>query len=494
VNGGVFNSSDPQNRYDWNVSLPWLNVMGNQTVVTLTNGTAYQGYTATGLPTTGNPDASNPVTVVAAFYNNMMICRNGTLPAAPQSAVSTGVTPYTYFAVNLNASKGAIGTVLWWNTLTPPAGNLTVEQGLADPTVGVFVQSYKETMQWVGYSMATGAKIWGPTASQTALDYYGAPYYPFLAGQLAYGKLYSAEYGGIVYCYDLTNGNLLWTYGNGGSGNSTNSGFEVPGNYPIFINAVGNGVIYLCVTEHTPETPIYKGATTFAINATDGTEIWSLSDYTGEFSSMSFAIADGYATFFNGYDNQIYSVGRGPSATTVTAPDLGASFGTPVVIKGTVADISAGTTQNQQAADFPNGVPCASDASMKDWMGYVYQQKPLPTNFTGVPVTIDVLDSNGNYRNIGTATTDATGSYSLTWTPDIPGNYTVIATFHSTNGYWGSYSETSFAVAQAPAATATPTPAPASMTDMYVLGSAVAIIIAIAVVGVIVVLMLRKRP
>ena len=56
-----------------------------------------------------------------------------------------------------------------------------------------------------------------------------------------------------------------------------------------------------------------------------------------------------------------------------------------------MTDISAGTTQDQQAADFPNGVPVASDASMKDWMGYVYQQKPLPTNFTGVPVTIDVL-------------------------------------------------------------------------------------------------------
>ena len=43
-------------------------------------------------------------------------------------------------------------------------------------------------------------------------------------------------------------------------------------------------------------------------------------------------------------------------------------------------------------------------------MGYVYQQQPLPNNFTGVPVTIDVMDSNGNYRNIGTATTDATGT------------------------------------------------------------------------------------
>ena len=42
---------------------------------------------------------------------------------------------------------------------------------------------------------------------------------------------------------------------------------------------------------------------------------------------MSYAIADGYATWFNSYDNQIYSVGRGPSATTVEAPNLSAAFG-----------------------------------------------------------------------------------------------------------------------------------------------------------------------
>ena len=136
-------------------------------------------------------------------------------------------------------------------------------------------------------------------------------------------------------------------------------------------------------------------------------------------------------TWFNGYDDQIYVVGRGPSHLTVTAPNNAVDSGTPVVIRGTVMDISAGTTQTQQAADFPNGVPVSSDASMKDWMGYVYQQKPIPTNFTGVPVTIDVVDSNGNYRNIGTATTDATGMYSFTWTPDISGNYTVIATFQA---------------------------------------------------------------
>jgi hypothetical protein len=105
------------------------------------------------------------------------------------------------------------------------------------------------------------------------------------------------------------------------------------------------------------------------------------------------------------------------------------------------------------------------------------------------------LDSNGNYRNIGTATTDATGSYSLTWTPDIPGDYTVIATFHSTNGYWGSYSETSFAVAQAPAATATPTPTPQSVADMYFVPAIAGLFVVIIIIGVVLaLLMLRKRP
>ena len=95
-------------------------------------------------------------------------------------------------------------------------------------------------------------------------------------------------------------------------------------------------------------------------------------------------------------------------------------------------DVSAGTTQSEQAADFPHGVPCASDASMKAWMGYVYQQQPEPTNSTGVTVTLSVLDSNGNHYNIGTTTTDESGSYSLTWAPSISGNFTIYATFAGT--------------------------------------------------------------
>ena len=66
---------------------------------------------------------------------------------------------------------------------------------------------------------------------------------------------------------------------------------------------------------------------------------------------------------------------------------------------------------------------------MTVWMSYVYEQFVKPTNVQGVNVEISVIDSNGNLRTIGTATSDASGTYSLAWTPDIAGKYTVIATF-----------------------------------------------------------------
>jgi outer membrane protein assembly factor BamB len=490
VYGNVVNSSSSIYSYDWNVSVPWLNIMGHQTQRTLSNGTVIYGTT------TGNSDASNPVTVVGAFCNDILICRNGSLPSVGTSFYATSWTPYTYFAVNLNASKGQIGSILWMKTYDPPAGNVTVLNSGIDPVARVFYETYKEKMQYIAYSMDTGAKLWGPTASQTALDYYGNDFGGNLDAQLAYGKLYSVGFAGILYCYDESNGQLLWTYGNGGAGNSTYAGFSTGyGDYPTFIAAIGNGIVYTETTEHTILDPIYKGALARAINATDGTELWALKAYTGGGGgTTSYAVADGYSIFFNGYDNSIYVVGRGPSATTVEAPMAGITLGSGLVIHGTVTDISTGTTQNPQAADFPNGVACASDASITDWMGYVYQQKPMPTSFTGVTVSIDVADSNGNYRNIGTATTDASGTYSLAWTPDIPGKYTVIATFHGTNGYWPSYSETSFAVDNA-AATATAVVHQQQIDNtMTIVGVGVAILIAIAIVGAVMVLMLRKRP
>ncbi len=499
IYANVVNSSSPLYDYDWNISVLWLNNMGNQTLSTVVNAAGnaqiVEGYSATG----SNPDASNPATVIAAYYGQFMLFHNGTLPSGGTPFYTTSWAPYTYFAVDLNVSHTAtFGTVLWWNTLQPPSDNVTVLESGVDPVAGVFYETLKETMQYVAYSTTTGQKLWGPTPSQPALDYYGNDFGGDLDGQLAYGNLYSVGFAGVLYCYNEATGNLLWTYGNGGTGNSTYAGFNTfYGDYPTFIQAIGNGVIYTDTTEHTINDPIYKGALTRAINATDGAEIWTLSDWTGGGGTPdSYAIADGYTTFFNGYDDQVYSLGQGPSATTVSAPQTAITAGTNVAIQGTVMDISAGTQQTEQKADFPNGVPCASDASMGAWMGYVYQQQPEPTNFTGVTVTLTAIDPNGNFVSLGTATTDTNGVYHYTWTPPtIPGTYSVTATFAGTNGYWPSKAETTLIVQNAP--TVSPTASPisnvATTSDLltYMAAAVIAIIIAIAIVGLILV---RKKP
>ena len=501
------NTPNPHQRYDWNVTLPWLNVMGNQTITVVNNPTGI--YNIEGLSYTTNssgningrfnPDytfsgaatANSPANVMYALYDNEMILRNGSLPASGGAQ-----TPYTYFAIDLNPAHSTLGQILWMQTYTPPVGNITVSMGPIDPTAGVFTEGYKETTQWVGYSMATGQRIWGPTAGQAPLDYFGNPIYPYVTGMAAYGNLYSCGQAGIVYCYSMTNGNLLWTYGNGGTGNTTESYFQRPGNFPIEINAIGNGVLYIVTTEHTVETPILKGAMATGINATDGTQIWSVSDYTGEFGSMSYAIADGQSIFYNGYDDQVYDVGQGPSATTVSVTNGVSTLGDNVVIQGKVTDVSVGTQQTQIQGNFPNGVPVSSDASMTDWMGYVYQQQPMPTNFTGVPVQLYILDSNGNYRPIGTATTDVTGTYHLVWTPDIAGNYTVYANFVGTNGYWPSNAETTFNVMpEATHPTTAPTTTPLTAADQYFVPFSVAIIVVIIVIGALLAMLIsRKHP
>jgi hypothetical protein len=456
--------------YDFNVSVPYLNT------------------------------AASP-TEVGAILNNMLLCYCGNLPNPGTFDFDFGpvsTAPYQYVAIDIDQSTpSALGSTIWHQTETAPPGNITVLEAGIDPVNMVFVENWRETQQYVGYSLTTGAKLWGPTVAQADLDYYGSPASGSLSNAFANGFMFSSAYAGIVYCYNTKTGDIVWTYGNGGEGNNTNSGVETPfAHYPTFVQAIGGGVVYLVTTEHTPESPLFKGAVASAINETTGTQIWALSDYTGEFEYFSYAAADGYNTWFNGYDSSIYVVGQGPSQTTVTAPDAGLAYGQPVVIRGTVTDISAGTKQSEQAADFPNGVPCASDASMQQWMQYVYQQQPEPTNFTGVPVTISVTDSNHNTRVIGTAVTNANGMYTLTWTPDIPGNFAVEATFCGNNGYYGSSASTSFTVMQ-PAPTAAPTAPPVTglaSTGSLELGIA-AVIIVIVIIGVVLaILTVRKRP
>jgi hypothetical protein len=296
----------------------------------------------------------------------------------------------------------------------------------------------------------------------------------------------------------MKSGKLLWTYGNGGPGNSTNSGIDSPwGNYPLFFGNIADGKLYLFSNEHSITSPMYKDLRIRCLNATTGDEIWTIMGYYGRGTGRmgGSAIADGYFAYSNEYDGKIYCIGKGPSATTVDAPMAAITQGTSIVIRGTVTDIAAGTKQDEQAARFPHGVPAVSDESMSAWMEYVYMQKPRPTNATGVEVVLSVLDANSNFREIGKVTTDSDGFYTLNWKPDIEGPYTVYASFAGSESYWPSHAVSSFAVDPAPQATATQQPtAIRSQTDTYVIVGVVAIIIAIGIGFAVTIIVLRKRP
>ena len=296
--GHAASSANSLTTYDWNVSVPWLNTMPSQP--------SYNEMT--GQVTPGPPPGILAPTILAANTGDVMLCENGALPTG-FGTTSDGFPqlPYTLFTVNLNASVGAIGSILWTKTYNPPPGNITLEWGAVDWQTRTFVMSYEETIQWVGFSLTTGDQIWGPTSSETSFDYYGTPGVSVLIPTLAYGNLYSISFGGICYCYNDLTGKIEWTYGNGppGSDNSTYAGFNTPyGDYPTFVQSIANGVVYAATDEHTITDPIYKGAEITAINATTGQQIWTLSDYPSEWggAGTSFVVADGYLTCMNGYD------------------------------------------------------------------------------------------------------------------------------------------------------------------------------------------------
>jgi hypothetical protein len=356
---------------------------------------------------------------------------------------------------------------------------------------GIYVEINQDTAACIGYSVTTGKVVWGPITLPNADpynsigSYYGIP---------ANGVLYVSGFGGNIYAIKIATGAIIWqTTTNAISGNA---GSNTPyGVWPLWSfgnqGAIADGILFLA-EGHEYSPPLFRGANYIAINITNGQPVWNILSFASDGGT---AISDGVLATQNAYDNQIYAYGKGPSATTVTAPDIGVTTSTPVTITGTVLDTSAGSQQEAVAANFPHGLPCVSDASMTQFMEAVYEQQPMPTNVTGVPVQIAVLDSNGNHYPIGTVTTDESGSFSITWTPTIPGNFTVYATFAGTQSYYGSYAEAHF-YASTPAPTAAPTAAPPTglaSTGTVMLGVA-AIIIVIVICVAVAILMLRRRP
>jgi len=444
------------------------------------------------MPTQFNSAATGAMTIAGVQLDNFLWGYNGSWPTGTSAPSYTYPDNVTVWAINLALGSNGqpAGSLIYMTTITIDTGNPDNQNIMfehADPNAGVFVALEVPSQTYFVWDMLTGSLLWKSDAQSDTISPYGYFTWPSLISgtqvKTAYGMLYTGGYSGTVSAYYLSNGTLAWRYevippGTAGVLKSS----------PGMMAGIADGMVYIGCHEHSAETPLEPGNKVRCLNATTGQEIWQMSGWA---YPSTFAVADGVMIYLNNYDESIYAVGQGPTQTTVTAPDVGVTTATPVTIRGTVMDISAGTQQTTVKVDFPNGVPTVSEASMGQWMEYVYAQKAKPTNATGVPVSIDVLDSNGNYRNIGTATSDSSGMFTFAWTPDITGSYTVIATFAGSNGYYGSSAETSF-YAGSPAPTASPYPTVnLPPTETYFIISTVAIIIAIAIATI---LMLRKRP
>jgi len=384
--------------------------------------------------------------------------------------------------------SGQEGTLLFNNNWKAPtawaAGNQSLSWKDTSLESNVAVIWSKEECRNYGFSLETGKYLW-VTEPQHYLDIYDQ------MSKIYYDKLYSAGVSGIVYCYDLTTGKTLWTY----EANDPYTEILWANDWHTDIYFPCGGKLYFFHNMHSDNQPLPRGAPAFCLNATTGEVIWRVDGLFRDTHWGSEAIiGDNVIAMYNTYDQQVYAIGRGPSATTVTAGPEVSVHGSSVLVKGMVTDISPGTKQTALTLRFPSGVPAVADECVGEWMKYVYAQFARPADVVGVEVVVAVLDPNSNCYEVGRTRSDADGFFSCAFTPEVPGKYTIIASFAGSGAYYGSHAETAINVEEAPAATPAPTPTPASVADMYFLPVSIGMIVAIVIVlALLLLLMLRKR-
>jgi len=401
------------------------------------------------------------------------------------------------------------------------------EAGLGATVSGITEDQVYTGMTLTGYNLWTGQELWTKTINE--------PMYSFICDIVDHGKLAVLSAFGYYRCFDLRTGQELWKseslsypWSSSGFGAySAMSGYglllreaydgvyginwtdgkiewkytaEAGAAYetpytndlgqtvmPFYSFGVGgyiaDGKFFTWNYEHTETWPVTRGWQLHAIDMFTGEGVWEL---TG--SAYPRAIADGYLIATNSFDGYMYVIGKGKSAATVNAGPKAIALGDQVVIEGTVVDLSPAQP----------GTPCVSVASMTTQMDYLHMQLPIGgiwgnATMTGVSVILTALDSNGNMQDIGTATSNAyTGTFTMSWTPPIEGDYEVIASFAGDASYGSSTASTGFTVGPAP--TVAPTPEPVEIPDysMLIYGLIIAVIIAI-MIGLVNLMLLRKR-
>ncbi len=360
---------------------------------------------------------------------------------------------------------------------------------------GVYVDFDGGLARLYGYDIRTGLKMW-ETERLTGRGLFSGSDFGGGTMAAAYGKVYNSGYDGHVRAYNIRTGELVWDYYMGDAPYLENA----YGTWPMYGFTIAAGKIFVTNDEHSPDSILWRGAKLTVLDVETGKVVWSV----GARLRQSI-ISDGVLSALNVYDMQIYTFGKGPSKTTVAVPQVGVPKGTAVMITGTVTDQTPATKDT----------PAISDESMAAWMEYLHMQKVIPGDAKGVEVTLAAVDPNGNSQTIGTTTTNIAGSYGITWTPPVEGQYTITATFDGSNSYGGSYDMTYLSVgpaAAAPQPTATPTPTPTAeptatptptvspspapqpeagpSTDLYIIAAAAVVILVVVAVAAVV---LRKR-
>ena len=342
----------------------------------------------------------------------------------------------------------------------------------------------KENRVNYAFSLETGKFLWETEPQVYADAWAGATANSSPEKLIAYGRLFEAGPGGVVYCYDIKTGERIWIY------EVTDKYMEsyMRENWWIGPVAISDGKIYLGHREHSPSDPKPRGGPFICLNATsnEAEVIWEIN---GAFRQTMWGgrgvMGDSVIATMDTYDQQIYGIGKGPSAMTVSAPDVAVTAGTPFVIRGTVMDISPGTDDFIRQKRFASGVPAVSDESMSEWMLYVYKNFERPLDAKGVDIDIWAFDPNGNEVHIGNTVSDASGTFSYTYTPEIDGDYEIFAYFMGSKSYYGSYAKTDMTVMAAPEVTEVELPP----YGWYIVGATIAII-AVLIVGIF--LILRK--
>jgi hypothetical protein len=418
------------------------------------------------------------------------------LPAETLYFINSGVILATTGGfdapMNWQMEKGydmATGQQLWVKNRTTAIG--ATGWGLMGAMGnGVYAEFDKGAMQWSGYDAYTGEKLWGP--SKAFENAWGSLPTNDIFSTVAYDTFYAFHLDGI-HAFDIMTGDRLWDF------YADPAGYDFPGYSTLpfennMLYTIADGKI-IASTGDSHGVPQFRGAKLYVVDAFSGEEVWSINGYY----QTTMPVADGYIVAFNAYDNLIYAFGKGPSATTVTAPDTTVPLGEEVLIQGTVTDESAGTEQLEQASRFPNGVPAIADECMSEWMEYLYMQQPCPESYTGVAVKLEAFGEDGSYVDIGYVTSDPYGNFMAAWTPPDEGLYTVMATFAGSDSYWSSYAATGLSVgpAAAPSVPIEPEPTePTEPVEAPFITTEVAIIlavVAVAVIGVAAYLVLRKR-